>query len=150
MKETNKPTRIFCIGWILCNMIYLFAVTARSHLYNTMINSNFIQEEMIFRIDLMDMISEFTKHTAILLAFVMILYLVERLFHTALKKDCRFAFLSLLICVMLSFTGALLFKIPQNTAFAALYYLPYFLMALVILVSINAIKKRYLASLIQS
>lgn len=150
MKETNKPTRIFCIGWILCNVIYLCAVMVRSHLYNTMINSNFIQEEMIFRIDLMDMVSEFMKHTAILLAFAMILYLVERLFHTALKKDCRFAFLSLLICVMLSLAGALIFRIPQNTAFAALNNLPFFLIALMMLVSINGIKKRYLASLISS
>lgn len=149
MKETNKPTRIFCIAWILCNLIYLCAIMFRSHLYDTMIHSDFIQEEMIFKIDLMDMISEFTKHTAVLLAFAMILYLAERLIHTALKKDCRFAFLSLVISVALSFAGALIFRIPQTTAFASLTYLPYVLVALVILVAINSIKKRFLASLSQ-
>lgn len=145
MKEINKPTKRFCIAWILCTLIYLCMAFLRSHLYTSMIQNNFIQEQMIHRIDILDHTILLLRYGIITLIAGMILYLLLHLIHATLQKDCRFILGVYALCFIISYVCVFLFDIPKTTAFAPFTFLPEFLVLVILLALVNKMKKRYLS-----
>lgn len=145
MNEINKPTKRFCIAWILCTLIYLCMAFLRSYLYTSMIQNNFIEEQMIQRIDILDHTIVFLRYGIIILIAGMILYLLLHLIHATLQKDCRFILVVYALCFIISYVCVILFNIPKTTAFAPFTFLPEFLMLVILLAFMNKMKKRYLS-----
>lgn len=142
MRETKRATRMFSLGLILANFLFLALKGSRIIMHHQMIMNNRIYEATLRKIVLLDNMAGLLKYVIAMIAFLAILYLIEELFHATLTKDCSVLFMSMMVCLLLSLITVVFLQQPITMVQEHLDFLPYFLAALGMIGVINHIKRR--------